>query len=218
MQKRIDINAHDVSERLFHQHRKLAFHMAYKYARQWKYVCLDDLTQDLQLTLWRCAQLWKPNGGPPFSAFAVLCLKQKCWEHCRRYGWAPRELPLNEIIGDADDGEPLTWADVAESQRADAAERQRIPRTNQERLVALVLNEIDSLATLTDKEREILRLRYRNGLDNRAICRKVRGNVPTYAAQGIRKLRQAFLDRGFRALAPSAPVEHIGYGRAAANR
>ena len=59
----------------------------------------------------------------------------------------------------------FTWADVAESQRADAAERQRIPRTNQERLVALVLNEIDSLATLTDKEREILRLRYRNGLD-----------------------------------------------------
>lgn len=38
-------------------------------------------------------------------------------------------------------------------------------------------------------------------------------STPTDSARGIRKLRQAMADRGFRALPPSAPVAPIGTGR-----
>jgi RNA polymerase sigma factor (sigma-70 family) len=173
----------------------LAVHLAVKYCRRYPRLVLDDLCQDLFCRLVRAAQLYrKRRNGPPFSAFALLCLKQACWEHVRRYGWPPREVSLDAVIND-DDDEPLTNGDVYDIQcaRADSftgpGEMREAGRLDDVRQVVLTLD------TLEPMERLVLLLRLDEGCENEetaALVGRSLGLVSTAAASGIRKLQAHF--------------------------
>lgn len=175
--------------------RGLALHMATKYARRYSRVELDDLVQECLQTLTRAAQLYRdrPN-GPPFSAFALLCLKQVCWAHVRKLRRRESEISLDEVVSyDGDD--PLTVFDVLDYRRADAAERARPARAHEAARYAEVRRLIETLETLTPLERRIMRLRYVIGLELPQICRRVGKSpctVSTLSAIGIRKLQRHF--------------------------
>jgi RNA polymerase sigma factor (sigma-70 family) len=196
--------------------RPLAIHMAAKYARRYPCVCLQDLVQDCLSCLTRAAQLYNDKpGGPPFSAFALLCLKQMCWAHVAKVRRRSNEVSLDDVLSHNDDGS-FTVLDSVELTRARKIEARRIPDANAEKILDLVRHLINTLETLTLRERKILRFKYR-GWDVPRIARRIRVGptiVSTEAARGIRKLRQAFRDLGYRALSPRARVKSaFGTGR-----
>ena len=185
-----------VVERRVAATRGLALHMATKYARRYPRIELDDLAQECLQSLTRAAQLYRDRGadGPPFSAFALLCLKQVCWAHVRKLRRRESEISLDEIVSyDGDD--PLTVFDVLDYRRADAAERARPARAHEAARYAEVRRLIETLETLTPLERRIMRLRYVIGLELPQICRRVGKSpctVSTLSAIGIRKLQRHF--------------------------
>jgi RNA polymerase sigma factor (sigma-70 family) len=175
--------------------RGLAIHLATRYARRYPRIELDDLAQECLQTLTRAAQLYRGRAdGPPFSAFALLCLKQCCWAHVRKMRRRENEVSLDEVISwDGDD--PLTVFDVLDYRRASMAEAARPARAHEAARYAELRLLIETLDTLTPLERRVLRLRYVVGLEVPQICRRIGRcyvTVSTASASGVRKLQRHY--------------------------
>jgi RNA polymerase sigma factor (sigma-70 family) len=192
--------------KLFEANRGLAIHLATKYAKRYLRVNLDDLVQEASLALWNAAQRHNPNSGCPFAPYAMKGILWALWAYVNAHGYAPKELPLEEPV--VSDGS-LTWGDVSDYQEAQREQATVIPEKNQLSRIRDVENLIRTLPTLTRRERTILRLQYIKQWPVPRIAKHLDRSasvVSTESARGIRKLRQAMTDLGFRALPTDAPV------------
>lgn len=201
------------AEKLFEANRGLAVHLAEKYARRWPRIVLDELVQDCLIALFRSAQLHDPKIGKPFGPYAMKAILWAIWAHCKKYGYAAPELSLDEPLDDE-----TTIADLADEYLAEEEESAGNADLAELSLIADLKELIRTLATLTSRERKILQMRLR-GWDIPRIAARLSpaGNVATQAASAVRKLRQAMLDRGYRALRPEDPVTAHGTGRPSLN-
>ena len=175
-------------EELVKEHYGLAVHLASDYARRYPRVVLQDLTQECLAALTRAAQSYKPRRvGPPFPAFALLCIRQACWRHVNRHGWPRPEVSLSEPAGD-----DLTVSDIAERRLA-LAEARAEPGADRHASRLADLRELaEKLDTLTDFERKLLRLLYVEGIELQDVCGilgRSHTTVSTAHASAIRKMR-----------------------------
>jgi DNA-directed RNA polymerase specialized sigma24 family protein len=184
----------------------LAIHMATKYARRYPRVELDDLAQECLQRLTRAAQPHCNRAdGPPFSASALLRLKQCCWEHVRRLRRRENEVSLDEVLSwDGDD--PLTVFDVSDYCRAAIAEAARPARAHEAARRAEPPRLIETLETLTPLERRILRLQYVVGPERPAISWRVRRSTCTVSTQAFQPGASCNAPRQEANAAPGLPI------------
>lgn len=189
---------------LAEKHRGLAVHLATRYAKRYPRVDLDDLIQDATAALVNSARRHDLNHACPFPAFAMKAILWAIWAHLNQYGFAPKELSLEESLD-----EETTWADVFDQQAAQREESDRIPDENEYKVADILRGLIRTLPTLTTRERKILHLQYFRRWDVPRIAQHLDRSssiVSTESARGIRKLRTAMTDLGFKALSSEAPV------------
>jgi DNA-directed RNA polymerase sigma subunit (sigma70/sigma32) len=199
MNKRTDVNEDYVATlMLYEENVGLAGHLATKYARKYPRVDLQELIHESKIALWRAAQLHNPRvvtpgrkGFVPFGPYAMKSILWALWGHIRKHGFAVKEKSLDAVAMEKD-GEEFTWLDVHDNQRA--AEELSSARGDERRLklISDLRDLIDTLPTLTDRERKVLRYQL-DGFTLWQITKKVRVGysiVSTVNASGARKLKK----------------------------
>ena len=159
----------------------LVYHLARRFFRiaRARNIDPDDLVAEGALALCRAAADYRPGAGAKFSSFAgrVILHALVRLVNGRRYRWVPGQLPVNG------DGRELDPPD---------------PRAVPEAGVALDARAV--LGRLGDRDRQVLRLRYLDGLTVAQVGRRL-GVSPQRATQLLaRALRNA------RRLAGQAPA------------
>lgn len=152
------------SVQLFEKNRRLAFHYGHRMMR-YQGLNLDDVAQELLIILWRCCELWDPDRGIPFGAYACKCLSA----YCNGYSQKPEAIlvSLSEPRG-AD--ETLTVADLVDVEYGD---EELTLTPGDDRLQARLhdlRHAIETCPSLTDRQRTVLRL-FCQGIHQAEIAR-----------------------------------------------
>ncbi len=187
----------------------------------------DELLQRARLGLVHAVQVATKKGITDFRAFAHYVIKQECMNRKGRargiqqngsgdngrvsqQNAKVKERSLSDVLGSTEDGE-YTRLNQLEDNRG-KAEVQRLP--GEDRLAARLFEirqALQTLDTLTQFEKRVLKLKFIDGLRRHEIARRLDSSVTTvrWAIHGaVVKLRVHF--HGWGALDPDAPLPAAG--------
>jgi RNA polymerase sigma-70 factor (ECF subfamily) len=132
----------------------------------------QDLLQEVFLSLWQKAPLFRAERGSAFS-WMVSQVRHRAIDRIRS-----RKRRGELLEANAPDLEPAGSATASSAQHAEAGERAREVRS--------------ALAQLSDEQRLVLRLAYFEGLTQAEIAEKLAeplGTIKARAARGLARLR-----------------------------
>jgi RNA polymerase sigma factor (sigma-70 family) len=187
---------------LFAQNVRLAYWWAVRFARKWPDADLDDLRQVCLLSLAESARKFNPREYDcKFSHYASKYIRFAAWARIKSlpgHGKNPPEDSMEEPRGRSE-GDEITLGDALDLERG-RDEATAGPGRDREQARLFELRElIETLPTLTDGERKVLRARFVHGLTDEQITeRHGVSSVRVISSLGIRKLRSHFRRLGFR--------------------
>ncbi len=158
----------EARQELILRNLRLVSHIVRKYYASAKNQ--EDLVSIGTIGLIKAVDTFKVSGGAKFATYAARCIQNEILMHFRSQKKLSAEISLNETIDVDRDGNPLTYIDVICCDESLTSDIER--KITSDRAVRLV-NTI-----LTDRERQIIKLRYGIGrskpLTQREIAEKLK--------------------------------------------
>lgn len=181
---------------LIERNLRLVVHMVKKYQ------CIDDDLEDLisigTIGLIKAVSTFDSNKGSRLATYAARCIDNELLMMLRTKKKTSREVSLYEPIGTDKEGNEINFLDIIESEDEDIVEK--IENAKDIQILYELLNEV-----LTEREKEIIRLRY--GLYNEASVtqREVAGKlgisrsyVSRIENKALQKLKEGFEDMSMK--------------------
>lgn len=207
---------------LFDAHEFLVKPVARQFCGRYPGLPMDEVLQAARLGLCHAV---KHRGRAvardiPFAPFARMRMKWSCaqWMFGRFAGMsAVQNAKRHEFSASEEtvtkEGEQITRGERAENKIAKREMGDEIGTLRLEARRAEMRDAIATLATLTDFERKVMRLRYVDGLERATMAKKLRCSQPTVQRathKAVGKLRAMLVHQG--SLPPSAPLPLLGDG------
>lgn len=175
---------------LIERNLRLVVHMVKKYQ------CIDDDLEDLisigTIGLIKAVSTFDSDKGSRLATYAARCIDNELLMMLRMKKKTSREVSLYEPIGTDKEGNEINLLDIIESEDEDVVEK--IEKVKDIKNLYELLNQI-----LTERENEIIRLRYglynQNEVTQREVAGKLgisRSYVSRIENRALQKLRDGF--------------------------
>jgi DNA-directed RNA polymerase specialized sigma24 family protein len=169
-----------------------------KYASR-KGVEFDDLKQELLMTAWKFALLYKPSHGVPFPQYIERRMTWSALRYLyadnRRFKFPMKQVQLEDVRGTSEDGDPITRGSILENR---IGSEEIADWHAADRYYSRLYDVLQFIATspeITESERCILQLHYIDGLKTAAIShcmRQHQNSINRCLINGVRKIAAHF--------------------------
>jgi RNA polymerase sigma factor (sigma-70 family) len=146
-----------------------------KYASR-KGVEFDDLKQELLMTAWKFALLYKPSHGVPFPQYIERRMTWSALRYIyadnRKFKFPMKQVQLEDVRGTNEDGDPITRGSILENRIGSEEIADWHAADRYYSRLYDVLYFIETSPKITEHERHLLKLYYADGLDTVVLGRR----------------------------------------------